>query len=141
MTGCSRTPRGTKTGPACLRLPHGRGAAVAGMLEAHEGNPGEAFSVWGIPGCHIWRRYDTERPGINLAQVRCLDFILLAGLGDGRRVPPCKGGLASSLELTASAQEYAQMHPQMYVINDLEVQENLLDRRRVYEILKVRLEL
>eukprot|EP00959_Pyramimonas_sp_CCMP1952_P173001 3615360-Pyramimonas_sp.AAC.1 len=39
------------------------------------------------------------------------------------------------------AQEYAQMHPQMYVINDLEVQENLLDRRRVYEILKVRLEL
>jgi hypothetical protein len=28
------------------------------------------------------------------------------------------------------------MHPKMYVINDLAVQHDLLDRRRVYEILK-----
>ena len=30
------------------------------------------------------------------------------------------------------------MYPNMYIINDLEVQNDLLDRRRVYQILKVR---
>jgi inositol hexakisphosphate/diphosphoinositol-pentakisphosphate kinase len=34
------------------------------------------------------------------------------------------------------AEKYAELHPEMYVINDLKMQHELKDRRRVYDLLK-----